>query len=325
METSGAAYAQNEVQWTPWLRTMAGLRADLYRFHVTDELIAANSGTTASGIVSPKGSLTLDPWRATEFYVNAGEGLHSNDARGTTITQNPDGTSADRVTPLVRAKGAEVGVRTVAIPHLQSTLAIWTLNLASELVFNGDVGATEPSRPSHREGIEWANYFRPIRPVVLDFDASWSRARFTDHQPTIGRYIPEEVGTVLSGGLTIESVQRLSGSLRWRYFGPRPLIDDDSIESKATSLVEFEAGYRFTRTVRLAVDVFNVLNAQGSEIDYYYRSRLPGEPLDGVADIHFHPTLPRTAHVNLVVGFEARDCVESHPNRTDSGSVTDRI
>ena len=232
-----------------------------------------------------------------------GEGLHSNDARGTTITQNPDGTSADRVTPLVRAKGAELGVRTVAIPHLQSTLTVWSLNLASELVFNGDVGATEPSRPSHREGIEWANYFRPIRPVVLDFDASWSRARFTDIQPTIGPYIPEAVGTVLSGGLTIEDVHHLSGSLRWRYFGPRPLIEDDSVESKATSLVELEAGYRFTKGVRLAVDVFNVLNAQGSEIDYYYASRLPGEPLGGITDVHFHPTLPRSARVNLVVGF----------------------
>jgi hypothetical protein len=80
--------------------------------------------------VSPKAAVTLGPWKATEFYVNAGEGLHSNDARGTTITKNPDGTSADRVTPLVRAKGAELGVRTVAIPHLQSTLAVWTLNLA---------------------------------------------------------------------------------------------------------------------------------------------------------------------------------------------------
>jgi hypothetical protein len=253
--------------------------------------------------VSPKAGVTLGPWKATEFYVNAGEGLHSNDARGTTIRQNPDGTAADRVTPLVRAKGAELGVRTVAIPHLQSTLSVWTLNLASELVFNGDVGATEPSRPSHREGIEWANYFRPVRPVVLDFDASWSRARFTDNQPTIGPYIPEAVGAVLSSGLTIEDVHRLSGSLRWRYFGPRPLIEDDSVESKATSLVEFEAGYRFTKSVRLAVDVFNLLRAQGSEIDYYYPSRLPGEPLGGITDIHFHPTVPRTGRVNLVVGF----------------------
>jgi hypothetical protein len=270
---------------------------------VADELIAANSGTASSGIVSPKGGVILGPWKGTELYVNAGEGLHSNDARGTTATQNPEGTAADRVTPLVRAKGAEFGVRTVAIPHLQSTVAVWTLNLASELVFNGDVGATEPSRSSHREGVEWTNYYRPFPGVVFDGDISWSRARFTDSQPAVGPYIPEAVGTVIAAGATIEHLHGGFGSLRRRYFGPRPLIENDSVESKATSLVELEAGYKINRTVRVALDIFNLRNAHDSDIDYYYASRLPGEPPDGVNDIHFHPTLPRTARLSLIVGF----------------------
>ena len=53
----------------------------------------------------------------------------------------------------------------------------------------------------------------------------------------------------------------------------------------------------------MVVDVFNLFNAKDSDIDYYYASRLPGEPAGGVNDIHFHPTLPRTARINLVVGF----------------------
>jgi hypothetical protein len=303
VETAGAVYAQNEVQWMPWFRTMVGLRADAYHFNVTDELAAANSGRASAAIVNPKGGVTLGLWRGTELYVNAGGGLHSNDARGTTLVQNPDGTAATPVTPLVRAKGAEVGLRTVAIPHLQTTVAVWSLNLASELVFNGDVGATEPSRPSHREGVELANYYRPWPGVVFDADVSWSRARFTDREPTVGQYIPEAVGTVVAAGMTVENVRRVFGSLRWRYFGPRPLIEDDSVESEATSLVDLEAGYKVNRTVRLAIDVFNLFNAADSEIDYYYTSRLPGEPLDGVPDIHFHPTLPRSARINVIVGF----------------------
>jgi outer membrane cobalamin receptor len=35
----------------------------------------------------------------------------------------------------------------------------------------------------------------------------------------------------------------------------------------------------------------------------YYASRLPGDPAAGVMDLHLHPTVPRTARVNLVVGF----------------------
>jgi outer membrane receptor protein involved in Fe transport len=170
-------------------------------------------------------------------------------------------------------------------------------------VFNGDVGATEPSRPSHREGVELASYYRPFRNVVLDADVSWSRARFTDLEPTVGRYIPEAVGTVVAAGATVENLRGGFGSLRWRYFGPRPLIEDDSVESKATSLLELEVGYKISRAVRVSLNIFNVLNAQDSDIDYYYASRLPGEPLGGVNDIHFHPTLPRTARINLIVGF----------------------
>jgi outer membrane receptor protein involved in Fe transport len=301
LETTGGVYAQNEIEWAPWLRTMAGLRADTSRFRV-NALDPMNSGTATAGLVSPKGGVTLGPWKGTEFYVDAGTGFHSNDARGTTITRDADGNPADRVTPLVRAKGAEVGVRTVAIPHLQSTLTLWTLHLDSELVFSGDDGTTQPSRPSTRRSVEWANYYSPMKWLVFDGDVSRSRARFTAFDP-VGPYVPEAVGTVVSAGATVDGFHRTFGSLRWRYFGPRTLIEDNSVQSNATSLVNLQAGYQVAKHVKLALDVFNLFNVANSDIDYFYTSRLPGEPLGGVDDIHTHPTLPRTARLNLVVGF----------------------
>src|SRR5262249_55095186 len=144
METAAGVFVQNETEWTPWLRTLAGLRADAVRFGVTD-LDPVNSGTATSSLASPKLGRTMGPWRRAEFYVNAGAGFHSNDARGATITHDAEGASVDRVTPLVRAKGAEVGVRSVAVPHAQITVTAWTLRLDSELVFSGDEGTTEPS------------------------------------------------------------------------------------------------------------------------------------------------------------------------------------
>lgn len=179
---------------------------------------------------------------------------------------------------------------------------MWTLSLASELVFTGDAGTTEPSRPSHRYGIELANYYAPRPWLIFDGDVSWSRARFTEFDP-VGDDIPGSVATVISGGATLDSLHNVYGSVRLRYFGPRPLIEDNSARSKATSLVNVEGGYKFTKRVKLGVDVFNLLNAQDSDIDYYYTSRLRGEPVDGVNDIHLHPTLPRTARVSLILGF----------------------
>jgi len=302
-QTSGAIYAQNQIQWTPFLRTQIGLRGDLYRFDVNSRQEPLNSGTDTAGLVSPKAGVVVGPFRGTELYANAGYGYHSNDARGATITRDPNsGESVDRVTPLARAGGAEVGVRTVAIPHLQSTFTLWTLALDSELLFVGDAGTTEASRPSRRTGVEWTNYYRPMRWLTFDADLSWSRARFTDDAPE-GTRIPGAVETVASLGVTVEPTHRLFGSVRLRYFGPRPLVEDGSVRSEATRLVNAQAGYQVRKGLRVAVDVFNLTNSRASDIDYFYTSRLPGEPEGGVDDIHFHPALPRTARVSLIVDF----------------------
>jgi outer membrane receptor protein involved in Fe transport len=302
IETSAAVYGQNEIVWTPWLRTLAGVRMDGYRFDVHADR-PANGGTRHAGRMGPKGGVVLGPFRGSEIYANGGVGFHSNDARGVTITGDPvTGDPVAPVTPLVRALGAETGLRTVAVSHWQSSVTMWTLSLDSELVFLGDAGTVEPSRPSRRFGVEWANYFSPRPWFVIDGDLSWSRARFTDVDPS-GDRIPGSVALVGSGGLTIDAVRNVFASVRLRYFGPRPLVEDGSTRSKATALVNLDAGYRFSTRARLGVDVFNLLDAVDSDVDYYYRSRLPGEPPAGVNDIHLHPTLPRTARLVLQVAF----------------------
>lgn len=62
-------------------------------------------------------------------------------------------------------------------------------------------------------------------------------------------------------------------------------------------------GYKLTNNVKLALDVFNLFDRQGSDIDYYYASRLKGEPAGGVDDIHFHPVEPRSVRLTLVANF----------------------
>jgi hypothetical protein len=299
--TTGGLYAQNEIKWTSWFKTLLGLRGDASRYRV-DALELVNSGTAYAGLVSPKGGATIGPWKATEFYVNAGSGFHSNNALGTTITHDAEGHPVDRVTPLVRTIGAEVGVRSVAIHRLQTTLSLWTLRLGSELVYNGDVGATEPGPASERHGVEFANYYSPTRWLVLDGDLSLSNARFTAPDPA-GQYVPEAVGTVVSAGLSTNGPSRVFGSVRWRYFGSRALVQDNSVRSSPTSLVNVQCGFQVAKNLRVTSDVFNLFNVRDSDIDYYFASRLPGEPLQGVEDIHFHPVVPRTLRVGLIVGL----------------------
>lgn len=301
-QTGLGLYAQNSAQWFDTLRTIVGLRADGHRFAVRSDL-EANSGTTTAGLVSPRFGVVAGPWNRTEFYANAGWGYHSNDARGATIAVDPaTGGAASRVTPLVRARGAELGVRSVVVPHWQTTLTAWRLDLASELVFVGDAGTTEAGRPSRRMGIEWANYYSPTPWLTFDLDVSAASARFTDDD-SAGRSIPGALDTVVSAGVTVEDRHGFFGSLRLRHFGPRPLVEDASTRSSASTLLYANVGRAITRQVRVTLDAFNLLDAAVSDIDYYYTSRLPGEPLDGVADVHTHPALPRSLRLTLALSF----------------------
>ena len=95
-------------------------------------------------------------------------------------------------------------------------------------------------------------------------------------------------------GATVADLGPWFGQLQLRYFGPRPLIEDNSQRSKATTLAYLRVGYKLTPNVRVALDVFNLFDRKASDIDYYYASRLKGEPAAGVNDIHFHPVEPRS-------------------------------
>jgi len=301
-QTSVGLHGDAEIQWAPRVRTLLGLRGDAYWFDVTSH-DARNSGSASDALVSPKASLVLGPWRRTEVYVNGGFGFHSNDARGAVITVDPvSGDPVDRVTPLVEARGAEVGLRTVAIRGLQSTVTLWMLGIDSELLFVGDAGATEASRPSRRSGLEWTNYLQ-LRPwLFVDADLAFTRARFTDPDPA-GNRIPGAPGRVVALGMTVERQRGVFGSVRLRHFGSRPLVEDDTVRSDATTLVNLQVGYQLTEQLRVQLDVFNLFDAEESDIDYFYSSRLPGEPAEGIDDVHFHPSIPRTVRVGFELAF----------------------
>ena len=302
VESSVGVYFSNATSWFDKFRTVAGIREDFYRFDVRSNL-EANSGRTTDAKASPKLSLIFGPWAKTEYYLNLGTGFHSNDARGTTITVDPkSGDPSDKAPPLVRSKGYEVGVRTEIIPGLQSSLAIFRLDFDSELIFQGDAGTTSAGRPSRRNGFEFANFYKLSHWLTIDADVAFARARFRDNDP-VGNLIPGSVKGVASIALAMDNLGPYFGALQYRYFGPRPLIEDNSVRSNATALFNGRIGYKINPKLRVELEGFNLTNRKVSAIDYFYTSRLPGEPAEGVADIHFHPIESRSFRLALNGNF----------------------
>ena len=297
-----SAFVSHNQRWTDWLRSEVGVRFDAFDFDVDSDL-PANSGSANDSIWQPKLTLVFGPWAETEVFLNAGRGFHSNDARGTTIRVDPtDGvTAVERVDPIVAADGAEVGVRSAIVPGLQVAAALWHLDIDSELLFVGDGGITEPSRASERYGVEVGAYWTPLEWLIVDADYAWAHARFADPDPA-GDRIPGAVETVVSVGLTVHRDAGWFGGARLRYFGPAPLIEDDSVRSRSTLLVNADVGYRFSPRFDIVATVFNLFDAEDNDISYFYESQLPGEPAP-VADLHFHPVEPRTLRVTAGYRF----------------------
>jgi len=301
-QASYSAYLAHDQRWSEWLRTELGLRFDYFDFDVASS-VPANSGNASDSIAQPKLSVVLGPWAETEVFLNYGRGFHSNDARGTTIRVDPvDGvTPVQRVDPLVAADGAEIGVRSAAWPGLQVYGAFWGLEIDSELLFVGDGGITEPNRASRRYGIELGAFWTPLDWLIVDADYAWSHARFRGNDPA-GDHIPGAVEDVASLGIAVNRNDGWFGGARVRYLGEAPLIEDDSVRSDSTLLVNVEAGYRFNDRLSAFVTVFNLFDAEDNDITYYYESQLPGEAAP-VEDIHFHPVEPRTLRATVTVRF----------------------
>ncbi|WP_295624499.1 TonB-dependent receptor [uncultured Nitrosomonas sp.] len=301
-QNSIGIYYQNSIQWLEKFRSVAGVRSDYYWFDVNSN-INANSGNRYDSMTNPKLSLILGPWVQTELYFNYGSGFHSNDARGATSTVDPkSGDPINRVNPLVRSTGYEFGVRTAIIPGLQASFAAFRLDFDSELLFVGDAGTTEASRPSKREGVEASLFYMPTDWLMVDLDYALARARFSDADPS-GNQIPGAIRGVGKLAVAVDNIGPLFGSMQLRYFGKRSLIENNSVQSNHTITLNGQIGYKIGNSVRVIVQGFNLLNTQAHAIDYYYTSRLPGELAAGVSDLHFHPIESRSIRVNLVANF----------------------
>jgi hypothetical protein len=79
--------------------------------------------------------------------------------------------------------------------------------LTSEIVFVGDAGTTEASRPSRRVGAEYTLHAKLLPWLTLDLDAAYTQARFLEDDPAApGRRIAGAIEGVVSAGLSFDNL-----------------------------------------------------------------------------------------------------------------------
>lgn len=333
LESNVALYAENTIRWNDHLRTTVGLREDYFDFDVKDKMLNPDgscninsdpegcvTGNQHATIFSPKIGIVLGPWNETTFFIDAGDGYHSNDARG--VTRSGENPNVTPVTPLTRATGAEVGVATHFIPNWETSLDIFILKLKSELVFDGDAGVTVPSGSTTRTGIEWGNTYHINGWLSAEFNAAFTRARFDSDTPPddlgcgnaapshpcaspigiVGRYVPNSPTNVSDAALTAHRESGFFGSLRARHFGDSPLVEDNSERSPQYTTVDGQIGFEKPKQWLIAVDVFNIADVKWNDIEYYYVSRLKNET-SPEPDYVVHPGVPRTVRAHFTCYF----------------------
>ena len=308
-QSSIGVYWENQLALSDDLRTVFGVRYDYFDFDV-DSLVdvnkhgvslAANSGQADDDKISVKASViyTLnDEW---ETYASAGQGFHSNDARGTTINVDPlSGEQAKRVDPLVNSFGYEIGLRGFWSERFNTSIALWSLDLDDELLFVGDAGNTESSRESQRKGVEVTGYYRLTPQWALDFEYAYTDSKFSDDAPE-GNFIPGALKHVIQAGVNFDGESGWFSTLRMRYFGERPLIEDASVNSDSSLVANFRLGYQ-SHDWTIKADVLNLFNSDAHDIDYLYESQLKGEA-SAQEDVHYHVIEPRTVRVSVSYSF----------------------
>lgn len=308
---STGIYWDNELRWTERFRTTMGVRYDYYDFSVTPLQAAflpsllLNGGSANDSIVTTSLGASYAFTDTIEVYVNAGQGFHSNDARGTTIQVDPvSGEAADQVDPLVDTRGFEFGLRTYLNDQLNASIALWSLAIDSELVFVGDSGSTEDTGVgSKRHGLELTAYYYLNSTWTFDLEYAWSKARFEEALDG-SRDIPGALEHVLSAGVNAQLTDDLYFNLRLRHFDDYPL--DGGLKADASTLANLRIAYRLNDKFDISMDVLNLFDSADRDIEYAYESRLKSEldaGLDPVLDRHFHIFEPRTAKLNLRYRF----------------------
>ena len=338
---AGAIYGQVTTHWTPWLRSVVGVRDD-YQHGIDDDLLGglhatagySNQGARGQSLAQPKGSLIFNPLDNLEFYVSGGEGFHSADLRGVNQDKSID-LGLPNTPLLAKQYGEEAGVRASLAKKATMTLAFYTLYQQSETIVDPDVGQDSAGPPSRRAGFEINATYEIADWLEFYGSFSGNSTRFThpfdDGTGHLGTHITDAPYTTGNLALYLKNLGAWSGGLNYRYLGNYPLSSGPcnntaavhdfpgvatscadaptalgQVNGKGFGQLNLDVHYDFGQGWMAGCGIYNLLDTHAAAAEFWYVDRLQSEintyP-DGRADIHQHPLEPLMARLSLTKQF----------------------
>ena len=291
-ESNIGVFLNETVRISDWLTINAGLRLDHFTFSYKDLLTNLDDKSVTDQIVSPKLNTYVRLSDKLQVFSSIGYGFHSNDTR-VVITQ-PDAET------LPRALGIDIGTVWKPIPRLLLTGTVWHLDLEQEFVYVGDAAVVEPSGRTERMGIEISGRWQVLDWLYADIDMNLTKA-IALHEPVNANFIPLAPRFSSIGGLTVQTKNNWSGSIRYRTLGDRPANEDNSVIAEGYTVIDALVTYRIKR-YEFGINIDNVFDVRWREAQFDTESRLKDEP-EPVSEIHFTPGTPFAIRAHVAYHF----------------------
>ncbi len=301
-ETNLNGYLDEIYQTGNWLFN-ASMRVDFLHFYYLNMAPASDtsaaiyngvSPTAQKTIVSPKFSIQYSVNPQLQFYVKAGKGFHSNDARIVTANQGYQ--------ILPAAYGADIGVNWKPVPNLFINTALWYLYLQQEFTYGADLGdqAVSPGGKTKREGIDFSVRYQFNHWLYGFLNIDLARPRSIG-EPKGQDYLALAPTFTSTGGLDIKFNNGINGSISYRYMHNRAANEDYTLTALGYWVTDLTVNYT-RKKYEIGISVENLLNITWNESQFEYVSRLKNEtqPVD---EVSYTPGVPFYAKLKFSIFF----------------------
>jgi outer membrane receptor protein involved in Fe transport len=285
-----SAYINEQVDFNKKLSLQLGTRYDNFYFNYHNKLNNQTESVVKS-IWSPKFNLSYLANDRTEFFIKAGKGFHSNDARVVTAQRG--------VQVLPSSIGSDIGAIFKANKNLLVTAALWQLDLEQEFVYVGDEAVVEASGATRRLGIDLAARYQITKHLAADLDCNYAHARLKA-TPSESNRIPLAPIFTSIGGLAYNT-KRWDASVRYRHLGKRAANEMNTIVADGYTLLDAVANYRY-KQFTFGFSAENLLNAQWKEAQFETETQLQNEAVP-VSEIHYTSGTPLNVRFKVGYGF----------------------